>query len=104
MPLGPDQLQAPYDINGLDNPPPPVKGGPPTKATPYKLSDLDNVSVSPVSIGQARPTDIQEYGKYLDQGVYSDQDIDTERAEHQSVLNKTGHMLGNLPGNIIGSF
>src|ERR1700761_4009165 len=104
MPIGPEQLNAPYDINDLEGPgpKPPVSKAKP-KADTFDINQLDNHPSSPVSIGEARPTDVEEYGKYLDQGVYSDQDINDERAQHQGILSKVGHTLGNLPGNIIGS-
>lgn len=57
---------------------------------------------SPVTGGAADPINVQEYGKYLDQGVYSNQDIDSQRGQKQSFLNKVGHAALNIPGNIIG--
>lgn len=101
-----EQLNAPYDISGLDGPGPkkPTTPTKPVANQPFDIKQLDTTKPSPVSMGEARSTDVEEYGKILDQGVYSDQDIDSERGEHQSVLAKTGHMLGNLPFNIVGSF
>jgi hypothetical protein len=78
--------------------------GPGPKPLP-SLADADKRSApSPVTFGSAKPVDVREYGKYLDNGVYSDQDIDSQRGQHQSVIEKLGHGLGNIPGNIVGSF
>lgn len=104
MPLDGQELNSIYDINDLGGPgPKPVAKAAPKTATAFDISKLGQ-EASPVQVGSARPTDVEDYGKYLDQGVFSDQDIDSQRGQHQSVINKIGHALGNLPGNIIGSF
>jgi hypothetical protein len=98
MPISVDDLNGMYD---------PTQKGPGPKIVPPKKEafDLDNLgklSQTPGYAGGARSTDVEDYGKYLDQGVYSDQDIESQRGQHQSVLNKIGHALGNLPLNIVG--
>ena len=78
--------------------------GPGPKPLP-SLADADKrVAPSPVTFGSAKPVDVREYGRYLSNGVYSDQDIDSQRGQHQSVIEKLGHGLGNLPLNVVGSF
>jgi len=93
------------ELNGLygQGPGPKPKIVPPKKQEAFDLKDLDRQPQSPISVGEARPTDVEDYGKYLDQGVYSDQDIESQRGQHQSVINKIGHAIGNLPLNILGS-
>lgn len=106
MPVGLDQLQGIYDIdagsNQSDGP------GPKPKPAPQQAKPIFNIDEprpqGSFNMNTTSTVDVSDYGKILDQGVYSNQDIDQQRAQHQSVLAQTGHMLGNLPGNIIGSF
>lgn len=101
MPISIEELNGLYDPTG---PGPKPKIVPPKQTEAFDLKQLDNKPESPITVGGARATDVEDYGKYLDQGVFSDQDIDSQRGQHQSVLNKMGHAIGNLPLNIVGTF
>lgn len=80
-------------------------GDPPKPKPIPTLKDADNPTApSPITFGNAKPVDVRDYGNQLDNGVYSDQDIDSQRGQHQSTINQLGHALGNLPGNIVGGF
>lgn len=97
-------LEAVYS-DEQEGPGPKLKPQAPTPAKKRSTADvIAGAQIkSPVAIGGADSINVEDYGNYLDQGVYAGQDIDSQRGEKQTVLNKIGHAALNLPGNIIGT-
>ncbi len=97
-----DELDSVYDPSATtEGPGPKVKSS--VKTTkPININQVDNPNPSSINIGVAKPVDVRHYGEQLDNGVYSDQDIDSQMGQHQGTLAKIGHAIGNMPGNIVG--
>lgn len=73
------------------------------KATPAKPADLGSLgeTPSPVKFGETSDVNVQDYNKYLENGVYSDRPIDLIRGQNQSVAEKIGLRLANFVPNIV---
>ena len=59
--------------------------------------------VSPISMGNTSNVDVSDYTHFLDNGVFTTRNIDLERGQRQSILNKVATRVANIVPNIAAS-
>lgn len=97
------------DLNALYDPDD-KEGGPGTETKPAPARrNVDELTApsfsaySPVQEGVTSTVPVQDYTNFLSNGVYTTRDINLERGQQQSVVNKLARRIGNIVPNMAAS-